>query len=55
MRKHPTSVATRLEDEDFRELPLRPSPEPHRPLPVRPRSTSDRIKDALRRWLEQEM
>jgi hypothetical protein len=55
MRKHRTSVATRLYDEDFRELPLRPTPEPTRPAPVTVPRTSDRIKDALRRWLEQEM
>lgn len=54
MRKPMGSVTTRAEDLAPRELPLSP---PDRPLPVvlPERRPADRIKEALLRWLEEEM
>jgi hypothetical protein len=55
MRKPLPSLSTRTEEFTPRELPLRqPSaPSPQAALPER--RPADRIKDALLRWLEEEM
>jgi hypothetical protein len=55
MRQAHSAVVTRILEQEFRDLPLRPTPEPARPTPAPSRRTSDRIRDALLRWLEQEM
>ncbi len=56
MAKALPSISTRTEEFTPRELPLRmPSPEAPRPTPVPVRRPGDRIKDALLRWLEEEM
>jgi hypothetical protein len=56
MRKQAQTVATRTEQATkARELPLEA---PRAPPPTTPRSeprAADRIKDALLRWLEEEM
>jgi hypothetical protein len=57
MRKPSLSVSTRTSDFTPRELPLlhppKPPPQPRAELPDRP--PADRIKDALLRWLEEEL
>jgi hypothetical protein len=55
MQQAHRAVAIWKEDEDFRTIPLHPTPEPPRAPPVPARGASARIKDALRRWLDQEM
>lgn len=54
MRKPSPSLSTRTEQFTPRELPL---PTPPAPLPaaVPERRPADRIKEALLRWLEEEM
>ncbi len=57
MRKPTLSVTTRTREFTPRELPLlhppRPAPPPRAELPERP--PAERIKDALLRWLEEEL
>jgi len=54
MHKPQSLVTTRTEDPSRRELPLTAPPTP--PLPALPeRRPSDRIREALLRWLEEEM
>ncbi len=55
MRKPAISLSTRTEELAPRELPLRASQEPPRPLPRTEPRAADRIKDALLRWLEEEL
>jgi hypothetical protein len=58
MRKPLPSLSTRTEEFAPRELPLTPLPAPSEPaLPIRAgeRRPADRIKEALLRWLEEEM
>ena len=56
MRKSLPSLSTRTEEFSPRELPLRELPAPARPAAALPeRRPADRIKDALLRWLEEEM
>ncbi len=55
MQKPLLSVSTRTREFTPRELPLRITPEAPRPNPVPERRTPDRIKDALLRWLEEEL
>lgn len=54
MRKTAKSLATRAEQAPPPELPLR-VPEAPPPAPLPRNRTSDRIKDALLRWLEEEL
>ncbi len=54
MRKPLPSLSTRTEEFTPRELPL-PSPAAPPPPAVRDRRPADRIKDALLRWLEEEL
>ncbi len=55
MRKPLPSFSTRTEEFSPRELPLRVPSDPPRP-PVRiERPAAERIKDALLRWLEEEL
>ncbi len=55
MRKPHPSLSTRTEEFSPRELPLpAPSAPPPTRVPVR-RAAADKIKDALLRWLEEEM
>lgn len=56
MRKPLASLITRTEDLRRRELPLSP-PADRPPLPIvlPERHPADRIKEALLRWLEEEM
>ncbi len=55
MQKPSPSISTRTREFTPLELPLLrpPEPDPRAQLPVRP--PSDRIKDALLRWLEEEL
>jgi hypothetical protein len=55
MRKPSPSVSTRTREFTPRELPLLepPRPPPRAELPERP--PAERIKDALLRWLEEEL
>ncbi len=55
MREPHGAVVTRILEQEFRDLPLRPAPEPARPARPPPRRPSDRIREALRRWLEEEL
>ncbi len=55
MRNPAQSMATRVEDVKTRELPLKAPETPPHPLPLPRNRASDRIKEALLRWLEQEM
>ncbi len=56
MHKPATSLATtRAAEENARELVLKAPETPPQPLPLPRSRTSDRIKAALLRWLEQEM
>lgn len=56
MRKTLPSISTRTQEFTPRELPLSPaSPEPPRRTPAPRSAASDRIKEALLRWLEEEM
>ncbi len=56
MRKPAPTPATRVEEvETTRELPLKVPESPPLPLPLPRNRASDRIKEALLRWLEQEM
>ncbi len=55
MRNPLPSLSTRPEEFSPRELPLRVPSDPPR-LPIRiERPAADRIKDALLRWLEEEL
>lgn len=49
------SVSTRTQEFTPRELPLRVPEHPRREAPRTPKRASDRIKEALMRWLEEEM
>jgi hypothetical protein len=49
------SVSTRTQEFTPRELPLQVPEHPRREAPRTPRRASDRIKEALMRWLEEEM
>jgi hypothetical protein len=56
MRKpHSSTAALVLDHAERRDLPLRAPENPPRPLAVPPPRAADRIKDALLRWLEEEM
>jgi hypothetical protein len=55
MRKPAVSISTRTEEFTPRELPLLRLPEPPPPAEVRERLPAERIKDALLRWLEEEL
>ncbi len=55
MRKPHPSVSTRTEEFEPFELPLKQPSEPRRDVILRERRPADRIKDALLRWLEEEM
>ena len=55
MRKPVPSLSTRTEEFTPRELPLRDPPAPPRRAVLPERRPADRIKDALLRWLEEEM
>jgi len=55
MRNPLPAITTRTEDRAERELPLRPVRESPRPTAIPERRPADRIKDALLRWLEEEM
>jgi hypothetical protein len=56
MRKPHTSTAARvLEHAESRELPLRAPENPPCPIALQPPRAADRIKAALRRWLEEEL
>ena len=50
-----TSISTRTEEFTPRELPLKVPENPPRQAPRPPRRPADRIKEALLRWLEEEM
>jgi hypothetical protein len=54
MRKAQRSVTTRTEEIAPAELPL-PAPTVPPPLPLPERRPADRIKEALLRWLEEEL
>jgi hypothetical protein len=49
------SVSTRTREFTPQELPLRVNPEAPRARPAPERRPADRIKDALLRWLEEEL
>lgn len=55
MRKPSPSIVTRTLEPEARELPLRAPEAPPAPLPLLKHRSADRIKDALLRWLEEEM
>lgn len=55
MRKPAPSLATRVEEVESRELVLKAPEAPPQPLPLPRNRASDRIKEALLRWLEKEM
>jgi hypothetical protein len=56
MRKQAQTVATRTEQAvEGRELPLEAPSAPPPTTPRREHRAADRIKDALLRWLEEEM
>ncbi len=55
MEKPRPSVSTRTEEFTPRELPLAEVVPPDRPLPRTVNRTSERIRDALRRWFEEEL
>jgi hypothetical protein len=55
MRKSLPSLSTRTEEFAPRELPLPAPANPPRPLLVRDERPADRIKEALLRWLEEEL
>jgi hypothetical protein len=54
MRKPQRTVATRTEEIAPAELPL-PAPAVPPPAPLLERRPADRIKEALLRWLEEEL
>jgi hypothetical protein len=55
MRKPAPSLSTRTEEFAPRELPLPAPAEVPPPQALRERRPADRIKEALLRWLEEEM
>jgi len=55
MRKGQQSVSTRAEEFTPRELPLEVPENPPRALPPPPSGPATRIREKLRRWLEEEM
>jgi hypothetical protein len=55
MRKSMPSLSTRTQEFAPRELPLKAPDAPPLPIPPQQNRASDRIKDALLRWLEEEM
>ena len=55
MSKPLVSITTRTAEFTPRELPLRVTPEEPAPTPVPERRPADRIKEALLRWLEEEL
>jgi hypothetical protein len=55
MRKPLPSLSTRTEEFSPCELPLKASDEPPRREPLPPSRPADRIKEALLRWLEEEL
>ena len=55
MRKPSVSLSTRTEEFTPRELPLEVPENPPLQRPRPPRGAADRIKEALLRWLEEEM
>jgi hypothetical protein len=55
MRKTVPSLSTRTEEFAPRELPLELPKPPQRPVAFPENRAADRIKDALLRWLEEEM
>ena len=55
MRSPHPSISTRTRDFTPRELTLLPAAEPPPRAPVPESRAADHIKEALRRWLEEEM
>jgi hypothetical protein len=55
MEKPRPSVSTRTEEFTPRELPLPEAAPPARPLPRGMTRRSERIRDALRRWFDEEL
>lgn len=55
MREPLPSISTRTREFAPRELPLLRLPEPPPPAEPRDRPPAERIKDALLRWLEEEL
>jgi hypothetical protein len=55
MRKTVPSLSTRTEEFAPRELPLETPSAPEHLVPRPENRTADRIKDALLRWLEEEL
>jgi hypothetical protein len=55
MRKLSVSLSTRTQEFTPRELPLEVPENPPPQTPRPPRRAADRIKEALLRWLEEEM
>jgi hypothetical protein len=56
MRRGLPSISMRADESSSPELPLRmPEQEALRPTPIPVRRPGDRIKDALLRWLEEEL
>ncbi len=55
MRKPATSLSTRTDEFTPCELPLRAPADPPKPPPLQERPAAGRIKDALLRWLEEEL
>ena len=49
------SVSTRTAEYTPRELPLLEPADPYRPIPRTVNPTSERIREALRRWFEEEL
>jgi hypothetical protein len=55
MEKPRPSVSTRTEEFTPRELPLPEAVPPARPLPRAMTRRSERIRDALRRWFDEDL
>jgi hypothetical protein len=55
MGKGKPSISTQTEAFTPRELPLRAPDAPPRPLPPPPPGAAERIREKLRRWLEEAM
>jgi hypothetical protein len=55
MEKPRPSVSTRTEEFTPCELPLAGAVPPSRPLPAATTRRSERIRDALRRWFDEEL
>lgn len=55
MAKPLVSITTRTREFTPRELPLRVTPDEPTPTPAPARRPADRIKEAVLRWLEEEL